>query len=235
MNRYVILFTSILITSCTYAQETTIIAYMGGNKVVKKVIPIDTEEFHIGNIHENYLKIVGLEKLKKLKRLELLLLSSETDLSFLKQLNTLEVLIVVGFKIYDLSFLEYLPNLKILYFMDVDISDSNLDLEYNKKLQYLGFVRSYINSPEGYKDKRITNFPKGIKYLNLALTGFTIDDSFLQSLKEIPYVFFDENLYSENENLLKSYKNIKNDDQDTILPEDFKDKAIFTEIKEGFR
>jgi hypothetical protein len=235
MRRLILLSTfQFLLVGCIESQQVLVEAFLSGNTEVRN-IPKDTESFHIGNIHKNFLGISGLEKLEKLKKLELLLVSQEMDISFIEKLNTIEILVLNSVILTDLGFLEKLPNLRILYIRDSHIKDNSIDLLANQKLQYFGFIRSYFDNDTGYRTIRLRNLPTTIQFIDFSLTNsIDFNDELLFTLKKAPTVIVEKSVVVKQTELLKTVNNIRVDNAQSILPQEFQEKSILEKIKEGF-
>ncbi|MDR1317898.1 MAG: hypothetical protein LBK13_13610, partial [Spirochaetales bacterium] len=104
-----------------------------------------------------------MDQLKQLQSIILDKTAFIEDYSFLRDAHGLRKLVIVGVASeIDLSFIKYLPDLEMMVIFGNIGSGIKLDLSYNVRLEYLAFCNGSLESfPE------ILNVPKTLRYLNL--------------------------------------------------------------------
>lgn len=230
-----------LLLCCSAPTYVTIKAIVGKTETEKKFLD-DITEFRIGKFQGYYNKITGLDQLKSLKKIELDYLPSDVDLSFLNNLSSLEVLIMVSFDLKTLDFLNNLKNLRAIYFDSMSIAANEIDLKANKKLEYFGFIGSHftpIDKNEWFEPKlHLKNIPASLKFIDCHYSpGLPIDKETLENLKNVPHVILDSRVKEENSDIIGNYHNlifIDNEDEITILPSEFQMQEFNKKIKNGF-
>jgi len=164
----------------TKTEHTEIIKEKRETKKIKFIVPAGIE----------IRKIIGVEQLESLTEL---FIGDRfiADLAFIKHLNKLKILLILGYENIDLSFLLKLPDLEIFYMNNIIVKNPyNFDFSNNHKLKYVTLNNISLDWPGRYYELSIENIPESLKYLDMSLSGFILlTKDLLTKLSSIPYVF----------------------------------------------
>lgn len=143
MKKILLLFFLTSVVTGTFAVTLTGTDYEG--KPI--TLEVDDNITELTFFKQNIKTIDGLEKLKNLKILSLeKMVYMNGDYTFLKNLPSLEVLIMWNMTITDSGFLKELSGLKALILMGVKIKTDVLDLHTNTNLEYLAITNSQLKT-----------------------------------------------------------------------------------------
>lgn len=172
-------------TFCMYAQETVITYINTDGSETSEVVSQDISKLEIfgGYIYE----IRGLEKLTNLKTLNIEYGGFlEKDLSFLKDLKTVEVLILQTQDVYNTDFLSGWTNLKAVIFQGVSFYTDIINLTTNYNLEYFEMTNCHIDKlPQIYYNKDIQLAPINLSYNQLTKEGLKPALDFLKKANSI--------------------------------------------------
>jgi hypothetical protein len=173
------------------------------------------------------------------------------DLSFLKEMEKLKILIIIEYfeNIADPSYLLHLSNLEILYINGIHIKNPySFNFINNKKLKYLALKAVTLDWAGRYYELVIENIPESLKYMDMSLSSFILlTKDFLDKLSSIPYVFLDDPQYriyqlfpyrGSIKEVDKSYFEDKPNfifkNPDEVLPEEYRKENIFALFGEKY-
>jgi Leucine-rich repeat (LRR) protein len=160
MYKFIFIVTFYLINFSVFSQQVALTLETTKGNETQYVDAGITELSYV----KNYItRIEGLDQLKQLQSIILDKTAFIEDYSFLRDAHGLRKLVIVGVASeIDLSFIKYLPDLEMIVIFGNIGKGVKLDLSYNSRLEYLAFCNGSLESfPE------ILNVPPTLRYLNL--------------------------------------------------------------------
>lgn len=228
-----LLFIGMIVIDC--CEGEVVVTAREGSTIIETCVSNEIEAFGIGNIYKSFTDIKGLDKLAKMKKLVLFMVSLKTDLSFLSKLTYLEVLVIYSCSLNDLRFLTELINLKILLLKETHIINANVDLSMNAKLEYFGYINSYMGVSPNYKNVIFTGIPQSLKYIDFSRShSLTISRSFMLQIKDVPYIYFDKGMIEKYGKELKCFTDKISQNRDDSLPKEMHESTLTTMPIDGF-
>ena len=188
---------------------------------LSKAVDANITELVLSNADSFYAySIDGLDKLKKLRKLELVLFPYIEDLGFLSKCSNLQILIIHSAgNIRSLPSLSWFPKIKhfVISTLPLIADDPNtylLNLKDNPEIEFLQISECNLTLIPN-----ISNVPSSLKYINFAgnkITSIKGKESTLTALKKVPFIFLEFNPIKTAD--VKGYQNIYIDRLFELLP-----------------
>lgn len=224
----VILFFLMFSFSCISEEMVTITKHFGDIRTEQIELPVNTKALELyTDFFEAITKLEGLDKLKNLKFL--FIQHSVEDLSFLKKMVNLEVLVIIQPAldlVFDIDFISKLEKIKILYIETLTMKGDTINLINNKKLEYLFLGSISSDNKEGFFELKLENIPDTLKCLDLSLAQeIIINEKFMKNLIDIPLIllFYSksaESIFELDNNFLERHPNIHITNTNKIRPKE---------------
>jgi hypothetical protein len=219
---FIILLASTLF--CCNAEDFVSIKIVVEGKIHQKKIPADAEELSFYSYPKKIDKIEGLNKFKKIKKLNFASAPGLEDYSFLESIPNIEILCFSACIINNVNFIKNLKHLKVLCFYGIQLKNNKIDLINNENLVYLDIEGIDLYPPQNSFSLNIINLPASLKYVNAQTSHEVEIKSLITIFKDIPFVFIDKtflypDFFETHPNFIFNYIEDK-------LPEEYQYKTL---------